>query len=329
MYIMLVSVTESLELSRNLMMACIRSTVTMNLLVAGCWLASGNPAVAQQQMIKLWPGDPPGRIATQGQEADTTPADGRKVAGKSVIRLGNVSSPMLTIYSPPADKNTGAAVMVCPGGGYNILAYDLEGTEVCELLNSIGVTGVLLKYRVPSPKGHGGASDARPLEPLQDAQRAMGILREKAALWNIDPKGIGVLGFSAGGNLAARLSTNYAKRLYPAVDDADALSCRPDFAILIYPAYLFEKGSDELIAADLPVSAETPPTFMTMAFDDGVGPENILRYALALKKVEVPVEVHLYPTGGHGFGLRKTDDPVTSWPKQCAAWLQGLGWLTK
>jgi acetyl esterase/lipase len=311
-------------------MIAFRSLGLAGLCVAVGWLVNEQAAVAQQGVIKIWAGtETPGRIAAQGPEADTTPADGRKVAGKSVIRLGNVSTPMLTIYSPPADKNTGAAVIVCPGGGYNILAYDLEGSEVCEWLNSIGVTGALLKYRVPRPKKEDGTTEARPLEPQQDAQRAMGLLREQAATWSIDPNRIGVLGFSAGGNLAARLSTNYAKRLYPAVDAADAVSCRPDFTVLIYPAYLYEKGSDELIAADLPVNAETPPTFMTMAFDDGVGPENILRYGLALKKVGVPAEVHLYPSGGHGFGLRKTADPVTSWPEQCATWMRLSGWLAK
>ena len=310
-------------------MVSIRPSIVSSLILAGLWLVHCPAAHAQPEMMKIWAGDPPGRIAAQGQEADTTPADGRKVAGKSVIRLGNVATPMLTVFSPPADKHTGAAVMVCPGGGYNILAWDLEGTEVCEWLNTIGVTGVLLKYRVPRAKNDGAPNVARPLEPLQDAQRAMGMLGKNAATWNIDPDRIGVLGFSAGGNLAARLCTNYAQRLYPEVDSADALSCRPDFAILIYPAYLFDKKSDELIAADLPVNSKTPPTFMTMAFDDGVGPENILRYGLALKKVEVPVEVHLYPTGGHGFGLRKTDAPVTSWPERCAEWLQASGWLAK
>ncbi len=279
---------------------------------------------AAEKSINVWPDKPPGRIAAVGEEADTSGPDGRAVAGKPVIRLGNVSTPMLTVYSPPQDKNTGAAVMICPGGGYNILAYDLEGTEVCQWLNSMGVTGVLLKYRVPRAEKEG-----RPLEPLQDAQRGLKLIRSHAQDWGIDPQRIGVLGFSAGGNLAARLSTSYARATYENSDAIDAASCRPDFAILIYPAYLFDKESDQLVASDLPVTAETPPTFMAMAFDDRVGPENVLRYAQALKKVEVPTELHLYPTGGHGFGLRKTEAPVTWWPERCAEWMQASGWLKK
>jgi acetyl esterase/lipase len=279
---------------------------------------------AAEKSINVWPAKPPGRIAAVGEEADTSGPDGRAVAGKPVIRLGNVSTPMLTVFSPPQDKNTGAAVMVCPGGGYNILAYDLEGTEVCQWLNSIGVTGVLLKYRVPRAEKEG-----RPLEPLQDAQRGLKLIRAHAQDWGIDPERIGVLGFSAGGNLAARLSTGYARATYENSDAIDAVSCRPDFAILIYPAYLFDKESDQLVASDLPVTAETSPTFMAMAFDDRVGPENVLRYAMALKKVEVPTELHLYPTGGHGFGLRKTEAPVTWWPERCADWMQASGWLKR
>jgi len=279
---------------------------------------------AQEKSLKVWPAQAPGRIAAQGEEADTSGASGRHVADRAVIRLGNVSVPMLTVYTPPAEKNTGAAVLVCPGGGYNILAYDLEGTEVCQWLNSIGVTGVLLKYRVPRPD-----NEPRPIEPLQDAQRSLRILRSHAAEWGIDPQRIGVLGFSAGGNLAARLSTNYNTSHYPEFDSVDTVDARPNFAILIYPAYLFDKESAALIADDLPVNAQTPPTFMTMAFDDRVGPENVLRYALALKKVEVPTEVHLYPTGGHGFGLRRTAQPVTHWPDRCEEWLRASGLLSR
>ncbi len=279
-------------------------------------------SLAQEKSIKIWPSQPPGRTAAVGEEADTTGPEGRPVAGQPVIRLGNVSTPMLTVYSPPQDKNTGAAVMVCPGGGYNILAYDLEGTEVCQWLNSIGVTGVLLKYRVPRAD-----KDSRPIEPLQDAQRGLRLVRSQADEWGIDPQRIGVLGFSAGGHLAARLSTGYAEKTYELSQAADALSCRPDFSILIYPAYLFDKGSDALVASDLPVTSKTPPTFLAMAFDDQVGPENILRFALALKEVDVPTELHLYPAGGHGFGLRKTDQPVTWWPERCEEWMKASGFL--
>lgn len=292
--------------------------------------AQDNSAAEDLPQIKLWPGTPPGKIAATQPELDTSGPDGRMVAGKPVIRLGHVSEPMITVYSPPADKNTGAAVIVCPGGGYNILAYDLEGSEVCEWLNTIGVTGVLLKYRVPRAPGSSG----RPVEPLQDAQRAMSIVRSKATEWGIKQDRIGVLGFSAGGNLAARLCTNYDDRKYDAIDSVDEVGCRPDFGLLIYPAYLFEKsqstdGVNTLIADDLPVDKNTPPMFMTMAFDDRVGPENILRFGLAMKAAEVPVSLHLFPTGGHGFGLRKTEEPVSDWPKLAAQWLRHSGWLSE
>ena len=287
-------------------------------------LLFGQAVVCQEMKPEpIWHGTPPGKIAAKGEEADTSGPNGRNVAGKPVIRLGNVSQPMITVYPAPADTNTGAAVMVLPGGGYNILAYDLEGTEVCEWLNSIGVTGILLKYRVPK-----AGSDQRPLEPLQDAQRALGLVRERATEWKIDPTRIGVLGFSAGGNLAARLSTNYQTRAYAPADATDEVSCKPDFALLIYPAYLFDKDSDELIAKDLPVTDQTPPMFLTMSFDDPVNPENILRFSLAMKRVGVPVEAHLFPTGGHGYGLRPTDQAVTHWPTLAETWLKSSGWLS-
>ncbi len=244
--------------------------------------------------------------------------------GKPVVRLGHVSVPEITIYKPEADKDTGAGVVVCPGGGYNILAYDLEGSEVCEFLNDIGVTGILLKYRVPRPKGQ----DAPPLGPLMDAQRALSLVRSQAREIGVRPDRIGVLGFSAGGNLAARLSTNFRQRAYESIDDVDEVSCRPDFAILIYPAYFFGPD-DELLAENLPVNQDTPPMFLTMAFDDRVGPENILRMGIALKRSEVPAEVHLYPTGGHGYGLRPSEHEATTWPDRCAAWMQANGWLNR
>ncbi len=296
---------------------------SQRLVPVACWLLGCSlllpSAIAQENEIRVWPNDPPGRSATDGPEADTSGPDGRQVAGKPVIRLGNVSQPMLTVFPAPADKRTGQAVVVFPGGGYHILAYDLEGTEVCEWLNSIGITGVLLKYRVPRATG-----DAKPLEPLQDAQRAVALVRQQAADWNIDPNQIGVLGFSAGGNLAARLCTQYRQRVYDPIDAADEVSCRPDFALLIYPAYLFDKGSEELVAQDLVVDADTPPMFVTMAQNDPVDPENALRWSLALTRAKVPVELHLYPTGGHGFGLRRTSEPVTSWPDQAAIWLSDV-----
>ena len=188
---------------------------------------------AELKPLNLWPGKAPGDTNTLPAEADLTKTNENFIAGRRLIRLGNVSTPTLTVYNPSPDKDTGAAVLICPGGGYNILAYDLEGSEVCEWLNSIGVTGVLLKYRVPRRPGLPGHT-----APLQDAQRAMGLIRGQAKGLGIDPHRIGVLGFSAGGHLAAALSNNHTERTYPLVDDADKLSCKPDFAVLVYPAYL-------------------------------------------------------------------------------------------
>ncbi len=271
--------------------------------------------------IKLWPNGAPGEKGDIGEERDMTkPSDGL-TGGKTVIRLGNVSVPTLTVYQPPPDKNTGAAVVVCPGGGYSILAMDLEGTEVCQWLNSAGVTAVLLKYRVPARKGL-----ERYAAPLQDAQRALGLVRYHAAEWHIDPKRIGIMGFSAGGHLSATASTRFEKRTYEAVDDADQASCRPDFVMLIYPAYLTRKEGPEL-APELTVTSNTPPTFLVQTEDDPVHVENSLFYYLALKRAHVPAEMHLFAEGGHGYGLRPSDRAVISWPKRAEEWMRGLGVL--
>jgi acetyl esterase/lipase len=271
--------------------------------------------------MKLWPGIAPGDKGGLGQEIDTTTAKDNLIAGRSVIRLGNVSDPTITVYPPTQGKDTGAAVVVFPGGGFHILAMDLEGTEVCAWLNSIGVTGVLLKYRVPAREG-------RPeyAAPLQDAQRALGIVRSHAKEWGIDPHRIGVLGFSAGGHLAATLSANSQARTYPRVDESDDASCRPDFQILIYPGGVVERGGYAL-APDVAVTAKTPPTFLVMAQDDPVRPENVLGYAMALEGEKVPMELHVYPSGGHGYGLRPTRDFVTSWPQRAADWMRSRGLL--
>jgi acetyl esterase/lipase len=282
-------------------------------------------SAADLPVLALWPAIPPGETKTLPPEGDITkPTDGT-VAGRSVIHLGNVSDPTITVYRPAADKNTGAAVLVCPGGGYYILAMDLEGTEVCSWLNSIGVTGVLLKYRVPRREG-------RPeyAAPLQDAQRAMGLVRSHAREWGIDPARIGVLGFSAGGNLSAVLCGQHERRTYPAVDGADQLDCRPDFCLLIYPAYLTDGDNSEALNPALNVTATgTPPTFIVMTEVDAVHVENALFYYLALKRAGVPAEMHLYPRGAHGYGLRRTELGVTTWPDRAADWMREAGWLKR
>ena len=272
--------------------------------------------------IALWPKGAPGEKGDIGEEKDTTDPNGQLIAGKRVIRLGNVSNPTITVYSPAKEKNTGAAVLVFPGGGYSILALDLEGTEVCDWLNSIGVTGILVKYRVPARKGLPNYAP-----PLQDAQRAMGYVRQHALEWNIDPAKIGVLGFSAGGHLSAAISTNYEKRTYEPIDAADQFSCRPDFAVVIYPGLLVPRTNPDKLNPEFTVTQNTPPTFLAQAQDDPVRVENSLFYYQALLKAKVPTEMHLYPVGGHGYGLRRTDKLVTTWPARAEEWMRSLKML--
>jgi acetyl esterase/lipase len=280
-------------------------------------------AAAAPPPVLLWPERPPGETTELGPETDTTKPTDNLIAGRRLIRLGNVFQPSIQIFKPPQGSSTGASVLVCPGGGYHILALDLEGTEVCDWLTKAGITAVLLKYRVPR----------RPnlpphLAPLQDAQRAMGLLRQRAGELEIDPNRIGVLGFSAGGHLAAVLSTT-RKRAYERIDAADDLDPRPNFTVLIYPGYLVEKVSGGRISPELQITAETPPTFLAMTQDDPVGADNALHYALALHAAKVPFSLHLYPTGGHGYGLRRTDNPVTTWPDRVLEWLTSGKWLAQ
>jgi len=265
--------------------------------------------------LPLWPNGAPGAPANPPAEAEMTTAKDNIVAGKPVIRLGNVSSPSLTIYAP-LQNNTGAGVVVFPGGGYRILAIDLEGTEVCDWLNSAGITCALVKYRVPNTGPYPKSAAA-----LQDAQRAVGIVRSRAADWHIDPNRIGVLGFSAGAHLAAALSTHFDRRLYDAVDAADSVSCRPDFAVIVYPGYLALTEQNFAANADVPVTPQTPPSFIVQAEDDPVHVENAVVYFMALKNAKVPAELHVYTAGGHGYGLRRTALPVTAWPESVIAWM--------
>lgn len=272
--------------------------------------------------LLLWPAGAPGPRTATGPEHDTTTSTDQLIAGKPVMRLGDVSAPTVTLYAAPENTNSQAAVVVFPGGGYTILAMDLEGTEVCDWLNSIGVNCVLLKYRVPKSGPYPKSAAA-----LQDAQRAMGMVREHAAAWHIDPHRVGVLGFSAGGHLAAALSTHYEQRLYPAVDASDQQSCRPDFALVIYPGYLALADRNFEFNPDIPVTSSVPPTFLVQAEDDPVHVENVIDYFLALKKAGVPAELHVYTHGGHGYGLRRTSLPITTWPRTAGIWLHTIGIL--
>ena len=296
---------------------------SLKLLIIALTVAVGVPASARTiGPLPIWPNGAPGEHGPSVPEKDTTTSKDGLIAGKRLIRLGNVTDPTITVYQPPAQKNTGTAVLVFPGGAYRILAMDLEGTEVCAWLNSIGVTGVLLKYRVPSKDGAPKYAAA-----LEDAQRALGIVRLHAKEWQISPERIGVLGFSAGGHLAAALSNNFEKRTYKPIDAADAVNCRPDFAVLIYAAYLAAENGKGSLSPELTVRAKTPPTFLVQTEDDPVHVENSLYYYLALKNSHVPAEMHLYSAGGHGYGLRRTDAPVTRWPELATEWLHSLGLL--
>ncbi|MCR9201595.1 MAG: alpha/beta hydrolase [Planctomycetaceae bacterium] len=278
--------------------------------------AASEPA----EVFDLWPDTPPGPARNIGQEKDTSTATSRTVAERPVIRLGNVSTPQVHVYLPPKGKSNGSSVVICPGGGFSILAWDLEGTEVAEWLTTQGVTAFVLKYRVPTRM-----VDPIWLQPTQDAQRAISLIRSRSKDWGIDDSRVGILGFSAGGHTAAR-ATLTKKRLYDPVDAADQQPFRPNASMLIYAAYLTNKDNTQL-AEDLVVDETTPPVFMVHAFDDRVPAQGPMLLGLALKQAGIASELHVYDTGGHGYGLRPVEGlPVTSWPDRCSDWLSRIGW---
>jgi acetyl esterase/lipase len=272
---------------------------------------------AEPEELKLWPGEVPG-------DADFQPPAGKPAPPRNdgITRLALVTEPTMTILRAPADKANGAAVLICPGGGYHILAWDLEGTEIAAWLNSLGVTAAVLKYRVPRRD-----KEVPHTAPLQDAQRALRLLRQNAAPWNVDPQRIGVLGFSAGGHLTVMTGTHWDEPTYPKQDAADDLSCRPDFLIPIYPAYLADEKQPGPLSPLVRVTEETPPTFIAVTHDDALRGLNAAQFYIELKKANVPAELHIYTKGGHGYGLRPSDNPVSSWPQRCADWLHTQGWL--
>ena len=275
--------------------------------------------------IPIWPKEPPDPQAVAAAETVEEATD-PLVAGRPWLSVENVSRPTMTVYKPK-EKNTGVAVVIFPGGGYEVLAIDLQGTEIADWLNSQGITAVLLKYRVPTREKNAYA-ESRPA--LQDAQRAVGLVRFHAKEWNIDPHKIGVIGFSAGGHMVAAISTNFEKRLYPVVDDADKESCRPDFAIAQYPGHLCNKDDNNFkLNPNVPVSRDTPPTFLLQAENDPVDDvRNSLVYYIALKKAGASVEIHLFADGGHAFGIRRTSFPITDWPQLVEKWLNTIGMIS-
>lgn len=267
---------------------------------------------AEPIVLDLWPGKAPGETGQIGEEKTVEGKPGQL----KTQRITNVTKPTLTVYRPDPKKDTGAAVIVAPGGGYNILAWTHEGEEVAQWLNTQGITGIILKYRVPKRP-----DQVRNIPQLQDAQRAISLVRSKATEWKIDPQRIGMLGFSAGGHLTATASLEFGKRVYEPIDAVDRNSPRPDFAILVYPGGLIEKEKGTL-APEIAIAKDTPPLFFAHSSDDPVSPENSVQLYLAARKAGVPVEMHLYASGGHGFGLRPSEHPAATWPARAADWMR-------
>ncbi|MDD3074942.1 MAG: alpha/beta hydrolase [Proteiniphilum sp.] len=274
---------------------------------------------SQEKPVLLFPNGAPGETGKMKQVDDLS---GNKVAGCPVLRIGQVDKPTLTFYPAPADNNKGVTIIVNPGGGYNILAYNLEGTEICKRFNSFGINCVLVKYRVPRREGL-----EKHAAPLQDLQRAIAYTRAHATEWGIDANKIGVMGFSAGAHLSAVASTNYGERTYPKVDSFDEVSLRPDFTILVYPAYL--SGENFSLSPELKVDQNTPPTILIQAEDDKSHINSSLFYFYALKEAKVPAALHVYPSGGHGYGLRNTGNTVSEWPFRVLSWLRDINMIEK
>jgi acetyl esterase/lipase len=283
--------------------------------------------------LPLWPGTVPDAPRGAAAGAESTTVAPNPVAGRPWLVVYNVSRPTLTVYAP-LRENTGAAVIVFPGGGYNILAIDLEGTEVCDWLTSKGITCVLLKYRVPGSGPHWDEKcrcGVNPMAPLalEDAQRTVSLVRFHSTEWHIDPHKIGVLGFSAGGHLSVAVSNAFDKRSYMAVDAADTVSSRPDFSVVLYPGHLWSPHARGEINPDIHVTAHTPPTFLLQAQDDPVDyVMNSIVYWHALQHAGVPVELHVFPHGGHAFGLRRTAFAITGWPLLVEPWLASIGMIS-
>lgn len=290
------------------------------LMPAFCRVAS-LPAAEGVGEIELWPG---------GLPADAVRLDEGKIAELKSLpteeRIHYVDRPTLTVFAPPEEVANGCAVVICPGGAYNILAWPKEGTEVAEWFNSIGVTAFVLKYRVPRR-----AREDIHWEPMQDVQRAIRVVRQQAEAWHVDPTRIGTLGFSAGGHLTVMSGVQYETESYPRVDDADDLSCRPDFICPIYAAYLADGYRDDVVELGslVNVTEQTPPTFMAVTWDDKMrGAQAALLFA-RLKEHGVPAELHVYSKGGHGYGIRASENPVSTWHHHLGVWLETSGLLTK
>jgi acetyl esterase/lipase len=296
------------------------------LLVAWPGIAADKPSL----VVDLWPGKvPPGDDSAKIGEEKTfeLKVNGKpyEVGGKPTKWLTNVTRPSLTVYRPAKDKDTGVALLICPGGGYHNLGWDVEGEEVAAWLNSLGITGIILKYRCP--RRPGDIKGEPPLGPLKDAQRAVSLVRSKAKEWGIDPRKIGMVGFSAGGHLVGATATNFEKRAYEPIDDVDKVSCRPDFAVMLYSGYFKVKDKEEL-SPTIRVTGAAPPLFIVHASDDPISEvDHSVTMYLAMKRASVPAELHVYASGGHGFGVRKVDHPCATWTERCVDWLRKQGIL--
>jgi acetyl esterase/lipase len=298
----------------------------------GAWFVSltvaWNAVAAEPLVVNVWPGQAPDEIGDMGPERiRLSPKLDRKQVEvtESTQLITGVTNPTITVYRPAAGKNTGTALLICPGGGYWDLYWQLEGEEVAAWLNSIGVTGIILKYRVPRRADEPQAEPAR--RPLQDAQRAISLVRSKATEWGIRAQRIGIVGFSAGGHLALAAATSFDQRSYEAIDPVDKISCRPDFAVPVYSGYLKAKDKDEL-AQGVRIPTNTPPVFLVHGGDDIISPpENSVLMYLALKRASVPAELHVYAGTAHDFGVRTNDRPYATWTASCATWMRDRGFL--
>ncbi|XZE33427.1 alpha/beta hydrolase [Pirellulaceae bacterium SH501] len=273
---------------------------------------------AESVVVKVWPGKAPG-VTEELKEKEFTEGGKKMVAGEPIYLTSDITSPELVLFRAKSDSPS-PAVVICPGGGHRLLAYDLEGTELAQWLNSLDITAVVLKYRVPSNN-----KDFKCLPALQDAQRAMRVVRSKATEWGIDATRLGVMGFSAGGEVAARISLQFQQEHYNKTDEIDGLSCKPDFSMLIYPAYLVDKDElrPEIDPRKHPTPAELPPFFMVHTWDDPVTPISSIELAKALKQANRSCELHLFDRGGHGYGIRHVDGvPVTDWTRAAEPWLK-------
>ena len=291
-------------------------------------LAAWSARAAEPLVVNVWPSKTPGDVGIGAEESSRIYQS--KMIGGPTKLVTNVSKPTLTIYGPPKGMNTGTAMIICPGGGYHELFWELEGEEVAAWLNSQGMTGIILKYRCP--RRPGDVRGEPPLGPLMDAQRAVSLIRSKAAEWEINPKRIGIVGFSAGGHLAVATATSFDKRTYEPADAVDEVSCRPDFAVGCYSGYFKEKDKDQLIAA-MHIPADTPPIFLAHSSDDtttngGSNPDNSVVMYLALKRAGINAELHIFASGGHDFGVRQNDKLPASWLPLCLKWLRNNGLYT-